>query len=105
MIVSALRILREASACFFEQLRSHAQISLSRLDVYMAQVGRQLRKQALNVLAIAIPCKNTMYGCGMAQIMQARWMQFPFGAFNMSCAAQALKQSDDLGIRPPLACV
>jgi hypothetical protein len=105
MIVSALRVLRETPACLFEQLRGHAQISLGRLDVDMAQVGRQLRKQALHVLAIAIPCKNTMYGCGVAKIMQAWWTQFTFGAFDVGCTAQALKQSNDSGLRPALTCV
>lgn len=36
MIISALRLLREAPACFIEQFRGHAQISLGRLDVWMA---------------------------------------------------------------------
>ena len=71
----------------------------------MTKVGRQLRKQALHILAIPIPSKNAMDRCGMPQIMQTWWMQFPFRAFNLSGKAQALKQSDDLGIGPPLTCV
>jgi hypothetical protein len=56
----------------------------------------------LHILAIAIPCKNPMYCRGMSQIVQARWMQLSLGALDFSHLAQALKQGNDLRIRPPV---
>lgn len=45
------------------------EVTLGRSDIEVTEVGSELRKQSLDVLARAIPCDDTVYGCGVAKIM------------------------------------
>jgi hypothetical protein len=69
MAASKLRILREALAGFLKQFGCQLKVALGGIDVNVAEVGRQLWEQALDVLAGSIPRKHPMHGRGVSQIM------------------------------------
>jgi hypothetical protein len=61
----------ESLVGFTQKLWGHMEIALRSVDIAMSQVGSQLRKQPLYILAFSIPRFDTMLGSGMAKIMQA----------------------------------
>jgi hypothetical protein len=71
MVIDLPRIGGETSTGLIEQLRDQSQVSLRTGYVLVADVCRELRKQGLDVLSIAVPCEDTMNDRRMAKIMEA----------------------------------
>jgi hypothetical protein len=57
-----LSIALKAKASFIQQFRGHREVALGRGDIYMPQIGRQLRQQLLHVRTGAIPGDHSMNG-------------------------------------------
>src|ERR1035438_2685776 len=62
----------ETQARFAQQLSGHREITLRVSNLVMPEVGRQVRQQALYILALAIPGDKTDCCEGMPKVMQAR---------------------------------
>src|SRR5258708_7261260 len=62
----------EALTGLLQNLRRQSQITLSARNVYMAQVGCQVRQQTLHVGAALVPGQQTMGRRAMTQIMKPR---------------------------------
>ena len=66
------RALGEALAGDLQEFGCHSEVMLGRSKIEVTEVGCELRKQSLDVLAGTVPCDNTVHGRGVAKIMQAR---------------------------------
>jgi len=73
-------VLLKAMIGFRQQFRGHAQISLRRLDVNVAEINGQQRKQLLHVCALLIPRRQPVDGKGVPQVMDARLVTRSIGA-------------------------
>jgi hypothetical protein len=61
----------ETSTGLIEQFGDQLQVSLRAGYVLVADVCRELRKQGLDVLSIAVPCEDTMNDRRVSKIMEA----------------------------------
>jgi hypothetical protein len=66
------RVLCEALAGRAQEFGRHLEVTLGRSEIEVAKVSGELRQQSLDVMALAIPCDDTVHGRGVAQIMEAR---------------------------------
>ena len=71
-MVPPLRVTGKAVARLLEEFGCHLQIALSRLEIDVAEVSRQLRQELMDVPPRAIPRHNPVHGGRVAQIMQPR---------------------------------
>ena len=83
-----------------QEFGRHLDVALGRLDIDVAEVCRELRKQSLDVLASTIPCNDTVNGRGVAEIMQARRARLADGAVDPRSSSHVLKLYDDARIAP-----
>ena len=73
---------------------------LGRSKIEVTEVGCELRKQSLDVLAGAVPCDDTVHGRGVAKIMQARRAQLADGTVDAGGSSHVLEHRDDARIAP-----
>jgi hypothetical protein len=62
----------KAEAGLLEQLGGHGEIALGVTQHAVSEVGRQVRKKPLDVLALAVPGDEANDREGVAEVMQAR---------------------------------
>ena len=65
-------------------------------QIFMSEVGSQLRQQTLHIGAVAVPCDHPVNGCGVTKIMQPWWIAGSFVALNACALPDTLKESDDM---------
>src|SRR6059036_233963 len=65
-------IALEAPAGLAQEVRRHGEIDLSLGQADVAEVGRELRQQALDVRALAVPGDQPVHSEGVPEIVQAR---------------------------------
>jgi hypothetical protein len=68
-MIAPHRIQGEALVGRLQEFGRHSEVTLGRSDIEVTQVGSELRKQSLDVLAAAIPRDDTVHGRGVAEIM------------------------------------
>jgi hypothetical protein len=99
-MVAPRRILRKALAGRLQEFGRHLEVTLGRSDIEVTEVGSELRKQSLDVLAGSIPSDDTMHGRGVAKIMQARRPRFADGTVDAGSSSHVLERRDDARIAP-----
>jgi len=99
-MIATHRVLGEALAGHLQEFGCHSQVMLGRSKIEVTEVGCELRKQSLDVLAGTIPCDNTVHGRGVAKIMQARRAQFADGTVDAGGLSHVLEHRDDARIAP-----
>jgi len=56
----------ESLAGRVQQLRSHGEVDSRGVEMHMAKIDRQMRKEALNIQPLSVPRSQAMDGEGMA---------------------------------------
>src|SRR5271157_2752081 len=99
-MIAPHRVLGEALTGRLQEFRRHLEVALGRSDIEVTEVGSELWKQSLDVLAGAIPSDDTMHGRGVAKIMQARRPRFADGTVDTGSSSHVLEHRDDARIAP-----
>ena len=99
-MIAPHRVLGEAVTGRLQEFGRHSKVTLGRSDIEVTEVGSELRKQSLDVLAGSIPSDDTVNGRSMAKIMQARWARFAGGAVDAGSSSHVLEPRDDACIAP-----
>ncbi len=66
-MIASHRVVGETLAGRLQEFGRHSEVTLSRSDVEVTEVGSELRKQSLDVLAGAIPRDDTVHARGVAK--------------------------------------
>src|SRR5271166_5814793 len=90
-MIASDRVLGEALTGCLQEFRRHLEVTLGRSDIEVTEIGSELRKQSLDVLAGAVPRDDTVHGCGIAKIMQARRARFAERAVDTGSSSHVLE--------------
>lgn len=86
----------EAFARLLQQLRRECEISLGRFNRYVAEVGRKVWQQMLDVFSRAIPGNQTMGGARVTNVVKTRLRVWSTGAADTGRGAQSAKVLQDI---------
>jgi hypothetical protein len=73
MVVDLPRMGRETSTGLIEQLWDQSQVPLRAGYILVPDIRRELRKQGLDVLIVAVPCDDSMNDRRMSKVVEA-WL-------------------------------
>ena len=82
-------VLFESERGLVQQFGRHGQVDLCERELLVAEVGRQLWKQLLNICTLSIPGGKPPHTKGVPHVMQARLIAGPIVAINTYVPTQA----------------
>jgi hypothetical protein len=89
-------VLAKALASLLQQLRRDREVHERRIDVFVTEVGRQIRQTRLGIDASVIPGQHAVDHKGVAKIMYA-WARFPLGWLEARSSEHTDKQAFNRG--------
>jgi hypothetical protein len=85
----SIYIVLETAIGLSQQLRRHRQITLSRVQVDMSEIGGKSRQESLHIRTVSVPLRQPVDGERVPQVMEPRLVRTRLAPANSRKTAQA----------------
>ena len=95
-MAASIDVAVEAGRRFMKELRRHRQVDTGAIQAGVAEICRKRRQQPMHICTLAVPGRQPMHGCGVAQRVQTRGAPTVIFATDSGGLEQPLKSMIDI---------